>query len=223
MIALLAAVILLDPLGEGAAGALSPPPGHSIPVAIAIPPGSRAMDFAGPLETLLAVTNPAGDGQGKPAFHVYTVGETRQSVTTVEGALQLVPEYTFDDAPVPRVLLIGTSEDGGARVRAYAKRIYGEPGNDLLLSVRAANVPKKGTLRLVPKLQEFLQSLPSPPRETGPPYIRLDSKTFYAPDMPAGIDLALHVVQLYFGDQVADETARKLERSGGRWKKGPAS
>jgi transcriptional regulator GlxA family with amidase domain len=219
MFALLAAVMLLDPLGEGAAGSLSPPASHRVPVALAITRGTRAMDFAGPLEALAMVRGMVEAAE--PAFEVYTVGESRDSVTTVEGALQLIPDYTFEDAPVPRILVIGNQERG-PRLRAYAKQIYQDPSNDLVLSVRSASATRAGAGRPVPKLGELLQVLPPLPREKGPAYVRLDSKTFYAPDVSAGIDLALHVVQLYFGDAVADETARKLERSGGRWKNPPA-
>ena len=48
-------------------------------------------------------------------------------------------------------------------------------------------------------------------------YVQSDSKVFTAGGLSAGIDLALHIVELYFGRSVAESTARTLEYEGKGW------
>ena len=69
--------------------------------AILIYDGVQIIDFTGPYEVL---------GQG--GFEVFTVAETKATVTTSMG-MKVVPEHTFSDAPKPDVLVIpGGNVDG---------------------------------------------------------------------------------------------------------------
>src|SRR5262249_54191878 len=54
-------------------------------------------------------------------------------------------------------------------------------------------------------------------------YVQGDRVIFTARGLSSGIDLALHVVALYFGRDVAEATARYMEYEGVGWKDGHAS
>ncbi|PYT35166.1 MAG: hypothetical protein DMF52_11045 [Acidobacteria bacterium] len=78
--------------------------------AILIYDGVQIIDFTGPYEVL---------GQG--GFEVFTVAETKATVTTSMG-MKVVPEHTFSDAPKPDVLVIpGGNVDGPRKSAATLK------------------------------------------------------------------------------------------------------
>src|SRR5262249_21773610 len=91
----------------GAPSPLKPPAQGSIPVAFLVSDGAVVIDFTGPWEVFQDVELPGRDGE---PFRLYTVAETRQPIRT-SGGMQLVPEYTFETAPLPR--LPGTPAQGG--------------------------------------------------------------------------------------------------------------
>src|SRR5262249_27648236 len=86
----------------GAPSPLKPPAQGSIPVAFLAAAGAVVSDSAGPGEVSQEGEWPGGAGE---PFRLYTVAETRQPIRT-SGGMQLVPEYTFETAPLPRVLVI---------------------------------------------------------------------------------------------------------------------
>jgi transcriptional regulator GlxA family with amidase domain len=49
--------------------------------------------------------------------------------------------------------------------------------------------------------------------------VRSDRGIFTAGGLTSGIDLALHVVDLYFGREVAEKTAQYMEYDGTDWKR----
>jgi transcriptional regulator GlxA family with amidase domain len=53
--------------------------------------------------------------------------------------------------------------------------------------------------------------------ERGVRYVQSDAVIFTAGGLTSGIDLALHVVELYFGREAAARTARYMEYEGKGW------
>jgi transcriptional regulator GlxA family with amidase domain len=51
-------------------------------------------------------------------------------------------------------------------------------------------------------------------------FVRSDAVTFTAAGLSSGIDLAIHVVELYFGRSTAEHTAELMEYEGTGWKIG---
>jgi len=49
-------------------------------------------------------------------------------------------------------------------------------------------------------------------------YVQSGPGIFTSGGLTAGIDLALHIVELYFGREVAENTAKTMEYEGGGWK-----
>src|SRR5205823_1163089 len=102
--------------GAGHAEQLNSDAGKSpIPVAILLGPNATLIDFAGPYEILGAAAYACG------GFNAYTVASTRDPILCDDGrsllrqpkpvsAPRLVPDFTFADAPAPRIVIIGGQE-----------------------------------------------------------------------------------------------------------------
>jgi hypothetical protein len=83
---------------------LKPPASGSIPVAFEVSKGAVVIDFAGPWAVFEGASIP-GRGMMDNAFEVYTVAETLEPITA-SGGMKIVPNYTFQNAPQPRVIVI---------------------------------------------------------------------------------------------------------------------
>src|ERR1041384_3743819 len=84
---------------ENSAPSLQPPP--PIPVAFVISEGAVVIDFCGPWEVFRDVMLPGGDHP----FRLYTVSD-RIAPVTAGGGMKIVPDYTFANAPAPKVIVI---------------------------------------------------------------------------------------------------------------------
>jgi len=81
---------------------LTPPAVGSIPVAFPISEGAVIIDFCGPWEVFQDIEI---RGRKDPAFHLYTVAETKEPIIA-SGGMKLIPEYTFQTAPEPKLIVI---------------------------------------------------------------------------------------------------------------------
>ncbi|MGB9157143.1 MAG: DJ-1/PfpI family protein, partial [Chthoniobacterales bacterium] len=81
---------------------LNPPAQGSIPVAFLLSEGAVVIDFCGPWEVFENVNVP---GRASDVFHLYTVAETTKPIRA-SGGMKIIPEYTFETAPAPKVIVI---------------------------------------------------------------------------------------------------------------------
>src|SRR5438094_4778056 len=81
---------------------LKPPAQGSIPVAFVISNGAQVIDFTGPWEVFQDVMVP---GRTDHPFHLYTVSESTSPIHA-SGGMKIVPDYTFENAPAPKVIVI---------------------------------------------------------------------------------------------------------------------
>src|SRR5215467_4362811 len=81
---------------------LKPPDKGQIPVAFLISDGAVVIDFCGPWEVFQDAMIPSS---AEMPFRLYTVGETKKPIRT-SGGMQIVPDYTVQDAPPPKVIVI---------------------------------------------------------------------------------------------------------------------
>src|SRR3954471_6860226 len=96
----------------GPGSPLTPPAQGPIRVAVAITDGATVIDFAGPWEVFQ-------DVDAKEGFELFTVGDSTQPVRGSAG-LQLVPDYAFDKAPQPHVIVVG-AQRGSDALRTWLK------------------------------------------------------------------------------------------------------
>src|SRR6185295_15586334 len=109
------------------AGKLNPPAKGSIPVAFAISEGVTVIDFCGPWEVFQDVSVPGRED----AFELFTVSEKTEPLRGSAG-LKLVPDYTFETAPAPKVIVI-PAQMGSAALHAWLRKTT--PTTDVTMSV----------------------------------------------------------------------------------------
>lgn len=196
---------------------LTPPADGTIPVAFAISRGATVIDFCGPWEVFQDVVRPGGGG---PAFDLFTVSEKTEMLTGSAG-LKLVPDYTFDNAPAPKVIVI-PAQTGSPALHAWLRKVT--PSTEVTMSVctGAFQLAKAGLLsgKAATTHHEFLDRL-----EKNYPDIKVKrglrfvegEKISTAGGLTSGIDLALRVVDRYFGREVATTTAFYMEYQSKSW------
>jgi YHS domain-containing protein/putative intracellular protease/amidase len=201
---------------------LKPPAKGGIPVAFCLTEGSVLIDFAGPWEVFQDVYIPMrGDGMDdQMPFRLYTVAETASPIR-ISGGLQIVPDYTFENAPAPKVIVI-PAQRGGPQAVAWVRKSAGTA--DVTMSVCTGAFLLASTGLLAGKAatthhssyKSFAMKFPDVRLERGVRFVD-EGALASAGGLTSGIDLALHVVERYFGRDVATSTAYQLEYQGQGW------
>jgi YHS domain-containing protein/putative intracellular protease/amidase len=195
---------------------LAPPPKGSIPVAFALSPGAVVIDYCGPWEVFQDAVVP--DRQNP--FHLYTVAEREGPVTTSAG-MRVVADYSFANAPQPKIVVI-PAQLGGPALEAWVKKVA--PNADLTMSVctGAFHLAKTGLLDGKSATTHhgsyvaFAKAFPKVNLKRGFRFID-EGNVASAGGLTSGIDLALHVVERYFGHAAAMDTAYYMEYQGRGW------
>jgi len=210
----------------------SPPRTGRIPVAIVVTEDANLIDFAGPLTVFSNVRIP-GRGSSKGAdtpdddqypFDVYLVGDTVRPIDTGSG-MSVTPRYDFDHAPAPRVVVVG-AQRGSPKMKAWLQKTAADPTTDVVMSVctGAFKLASAGLLDGKPATthhgyyDELAKDFPKVEVRRGLRFVRSDRHIFTAGGLTSGIDLALHVVDLYFGAPAAQATADWMEYRSTEWK-----
>jgi transcriptional regulator GlxA family with amidase domain len=196
---------------SAAAGPLDPPRLGKIRVAFLVSPGSNVIDMAGPWEVFQDVP---GDWRGDP-FELYTVAETREPVR-LTGGLRVTPDYSLADAPAPHVVVIPAMR-GSAAVHDWLRRVA--PNADIVMSVctGAFQLARAGLLdghRATTHhdfWDDFAREFPGVTLVRGERWVESSERIATAGGLTSGIDLALRVVERYFGRAVAQRTATYME------------
>jgi len=203
---------------------LKPPAdGGRIPVAFAISHGAVIIDFCGPWEVfqdvLIASRGTSMDDQ--MPFNLYTVAEKTDPIRA-SGGMKIVPDYTFENAPQPKVIVIpaqnGVTEAMIGWIRESTKHA------DLTMSVctGALLLAETGLLKgkaATTHHSAYIQlALEHPEIRVKPGYRFVeDGNIATAGGLTSGMDLALRVVERYFGRAAADETVYQMEYQGRGW------
>ena len=206
--------MILQPQAFGANSTLHPPASGAIAVAIVVTEGANVIDFAGPWEVFQDTARP---GTEKPAFRLFTVSESRRPVR-LTGGLTVVPDFAFDDVPTPSVVVVGAQGRSDALLR-WLRRIGGASQTDVLMSVCTGAFKLADAGLLEGKhatthhdfFDDFARRYPGVTLERGPRFVQSGPHLFTAGGLTSGIDLALHIVQMYYGDTAAHDVARYME------------
>jgi transcriptional regulator GlxA family with amidase domain/YHS domain-containing protein len=206
---------------------LKAPASGPIPVAFVITEGAVLIDFAGPWEVFQDVVVPtrgAGMDDQMP-FQLYTVSEKTLPVR-ISGGLKIAPDYAFASAPQPKVIVI-PAQSGGTAAVDWIRRAAGAA--DVTMSVCTGAFLLAATGLLAGKsatthhsaYKSFAMKYPDIVTRRGVRFVD-EGNVASAGGLTSGIDLALHVVERYFGRGVATSTAYQLEYQGTGWRD-PAS
>jgi len=211
-----------DPAAAGIeqAARLPVPPAGRIPVAVVISPGATVIDFAGPWEVFQDVMLHDRDMSQAHPFHLYTVGPGREPVR-VSGGLQIVPDYTFADAPDPKVIVV-PAQQGAPGLHEWLRAASARADLTMSVCTGAFTLADAGLLdgRAATThhdfLDEFERSYPRIKVRRGVRYVE-GPRIATAGGLTSGIDLALRVVARYFGQEVAQRTASYMEHTSTGW------
>lgn len=200
---------------------LIPPGKGRIPVAVVISDDVTVIDFAGPWEVFADVMIP---GRGKEMddqmpFDLFTVAETTDVVTT--GNLKLTPAYSFENVPSPRVVVV-PAQKGSDKMREWLRLIA--PQTDVTMSVctGAFQLGRAGLLKGQTAtthhrfFDAFEKEFPDVRLQRGVRFVEGENISTAA-GLSSGIDLALRVVERYFGRATAQATADEMEYGGTGW------
>ena len=222
-------VLLLIPAALFAAGSTpgekSPVKSRSIKVAMVLSPRATVIDFAGPWEVFQDVMVENESGQQVHPFELYTVAPSKEPIHTSGGdrGLTITPDYSFDDAPIPDIVVVG-AQVGGPGFSAWLQKVHDADHMIMSVCTGAYKLAKAGLLDGKPAtthhwyLDNFQETFPKVKLVSEVRYVEADPITFTAGGLSSGIDLALHVVAKYFGDDAAQATADYMEYQSTGWK-----
>lgn len=190
-----------------------------IPVAFLLSEGAVVVDFAGPWGVFEYVFPP--DAEEQP-FQLYTVAESTAPLK-VSGGMTIIPDYSLDNAPQPKVIVVPAIGEPSAALLAWLKQA--SKGTDLTMSVcngafvlaKAGLLSGKEATAHHGAITLFSADYPDIKVKRGVRFVDAGSVST-AGGLTSGIDLALHVVERYYGREVAEQTATFLEYQGQGWK-----
>jgi putative intracellular protease/amidase/YHS domain-containing protein len=160
-------------------------------------------------------------GSEQMPFRLYTVAETKKPIRT-SGGMQIVPDYTIQDAPPPKVIVIPAQSPPSPAVLEWIKK--SSENTDVTMSVctGAFVLAKTGLLNgksattYHGAFERFATQFPDVQLKRGARFVE-NGNLATAGGLSSGIDLALHVVERYYGREVARNTAYNLEYQGEGW------
>jgi YHS domain-containing protein/putative intracellular protease/amidase len=196
---------------------LKPPAQGSIPVAFVISEGAVLIDFSGPWEVFENVAVP---GRDENAFRLYTVAATTKSINA--SGMKITPDFTFQTAPVPKVIVIPAQNGSTEAMLDWIRK--STKNTDLTMSVctgafvlaRTGLLSGRAATTHHNSYKEFAMQFPDIHFKRGARFVE-DGNLATAGGLSSGIDLALRVVERYFGREVASKTAYQMEYQGQGW------
>ncbi len=202
------------------------PRGRQINVAFTINPGVQVIDLAGPWETFQD-TYVSPDAE-EPAFALYTVSEKAEPLRG-SGGLQIVADYTVDNAPVPDVIVVPHFEYPSPATREtsaiheWIKDTHRHAALTMSICTGAFQLAKTGLLDGIPMTtnqrasNNFAKAFPEIDLRRRHRFVEA-GRIATAGGLSSGIDLALRVVARYHGAEVAKQSADTMEYVGQGWR-----
>lgn len=231
---LVAFLALFAASGTQAATQASPPKLPTVKVAFVLSEGAVMIDFAGPWEVFqdVMLDGYTGDMSESMPYELYTVAPSKLPVHTSGGyrnsgghgnGMLVTPDYTFADAPLPDIVVIG-AQSGGPGLSAWLQKVHRE--HKIIMSV-CNGVFRLAETGLLDGKQAtshhgaydaFASQFPKVKLVRSVRYVESDPILFTAGGLTSGIDLALHLVAERYGEKVAQQTADQMEYQGTGWK-----
>jgi putative intracellular protease/amidase/YHS domain-containing protein len=197
---------------------LKPPTQGSIPVAFLISEGAQVIDFTGPWEVFQDVMIP---GRADHPFRLYTVSESTSPIHT-SGGMKIVPDYTFENAPAPKVIVIPAQSQPSEATLEWIRKSTRNTDVTMSVCTGAFVLAKTGLLSgkaattYHGAFGRFAMQFPDIALRRGARFVE-NGNLATAGGLSSGIDLALRVVERYYGREVAQKTAYDLEYQGQGW------
>jgi|HubBroStandDraft_5_1064220.scaffolds.fasta_scaffold100809_2 putative intracellular protease/amidase len=206
----------------------TPPKSGTIKVAFVLSEGATVIDFAGPWEVFqdVMLDGHGDDMDASMPFQLYTVAPSKAPIHTsgsMGSGLTITPDYSFADAPIPDVVVVG-AQSGGPGLSEWLQKVHAD--NRVIMSVctGAFKVAKAGLFDGMQATTHhayfgnFASQFPQVKLMRSVRYVQGSPILFSAGGLSSGIDLALHIVAGYYGTAAAQKTADYMEYQGTGWK-----
>ena len=174
------------------------------------------LDFAGAAEAFREAAD--------TPFRIYYVAQSTQPVT-LKGGMRIIPSFTFDDAPRPDYVLMGSQGTLRAPPNAirWLQSLHAEhttlvsvcTGSEWLAQTGLLDNKQATTHHLT--FDRFKQTYRDVKLVEGKRYVQSDPYIFTGAGFSSGMDLGLHIIDLRFGRDIAKRTADRLEYRGTGW------
>jgi putative intracellular protease/amidase/YHS domain-containing protein len=197
---------------------LKPPAQGSIPVAFLISNGAQVIDFGGPWEVFQDVMVP---GRTDHPFQLYTVSESTSPIHA-SGGMKIVPDYTFENAPAPKVIVIPAQSEPSEATLEWIRKSTKTTDVTMSVCTGAFVLAKTGLLSgkaattFHAAFVSFANEFPDIRVKRGARFVE-DGNLATSGGLSSGIDLALRLVERYFGREIAQKTAYNMEYQGLGW------
>jgi len=199
------------------ANPLKPPAKGDIPVAFLISDDAVVIDFCGPWEVFRDVMVSGGDHP----FRLYTVSDKTDPIQA-GGGMKIVPDYTFANAPAPKVIVIPAQSEPSEAMLKWIRE--STKSTDVTMSVctgafvlaKTGLLSGKSATTFHAAFGNFAMQFPDIKLKRGARFVE-DGNLASAGGLSSGIDLALRVVERYYGRDVAQKTAYNMEYQGQGW------
>lgn len=202
---------------------LTPPAKGKIPVAFLVSDGAVVIDFAGPWEVfqdVMVASRGSTDDERMP-FELYTVSASDKPIRASSG-MKIVPDYTLATAPQPKVIVIPAQGDHSPAVLDWVRKASEKADVTMSVCTGAFLLARTGLLdgkyatTHHDAYNNFERSFPKVTEKRGARFVE-GAKLATAGGLTSGIDLALRVVERYFGRVVAERTAYDMEYQSTGW------
>ena len=154
-------------------------------------------------------------------FQLYTVAETNKPIRT-SGGMQIVPDYTIQNAPPPKVIVIPAQSAPSPAVLDWIRKSSKTTDVTMSVCTGAFVLAKTGLLNGKSATTNhgafvrFATQFPDIQLKRGARFVE-NGNLATAGGLSSGIDLALRVVERYYGREVARKTAYNMEYQGEGW------
>jgi transcriptional regulator GlxA family with amidase domain len=200
------------------ANPLKPPAKGRIPVAFLVSEGAVVIDFCGPWEVFQDVMVP---GQMEMAFQLFTVSEKANPIQ-VSGGMKITPNFTYENAPAAKVVVIPAQSAPSEATLGWVRKVA--KSADVVMSVCTGAYLLAQTGLLAGKAAtthhgsyiDFARKYPDIRVKRGERFVE-DGNLASAGGLSSGIDLALRVVERYYGRELAKQIAYDMEYQGQGW------
>ena len=199
------------------ANSLKPPAKGDIPIAFVISEGAVVIDFCGPWEVFRDVMVSGGDHP----FRLYTVSDKTDPITA-GGGMKIVPDFTFANAPAPKVIVVPAQSEPSQEMLKWIRE--STKNTDVTMSVctgafvlaKTGLLSGKSATTFHSAFNSFAMEFPDIQLKRGARFVE-NGNLATAGGLSSGIDLALRVVERYYGREVAQKTAYNMEYQGQGW------
>lgn len=203
---------------------LEPPVGRPIAVGFLISHDATVIDFTGPWEVFNEITVPTsrlwrngkdyGDATWTP-FKRFTIAEKPQPLR-VAGGMQIVPDYTIANAPHTDIIVIGAQEQPTPAGLQWLRDRYAAGTFLMSICVGAFALAATGLLDGLlatthhDAYARFAKKFPKVRLMRDVRYVEYPTIAS-AGGLSSGIDLALRVVERYYGEEERKFVAEYME------------